>query len=103
MRNLKARINVLAMMNMVKELTQEAVLEAVDIERNLVLFNDEVNTFDWVIQSLVEVCGHDTVQADQCAHIVHYKGKCAVYSGSWDELKPMCTSLLDRGLTAEIN
>lgn len=88
---------------MAQELTQAATLEAVDVERELVLWNDDVNTFDWVIKSLVDVCGHDPVQADQCAHIVHFKGKCAVASGAYNELRPMCYALLDRGLTAEIS
>lgn len=70
--------------------------------KKLVLFNDDVNTFDFVIEALVEVCGHELLQAEQCTVIVHYKGKCAVKNGTWEELEPMCTALLDRGLTAEI-
>ncbi|MFM9004683.1 MAG: ATP-dependent Clp protease adaptor ClpS [Flavobacteriales bacterium] len=70
--------------------------------KKLVLFNDEVNTFDFVIEALVEVCGHELLQAEQCTVIVHYKGKCAVKNGTWEELEPMCTALLERGLTAEI-
>ena len=70
--------------------------------KKLVLFNDDVNTFDFVIEALVEVCGHELLQAEQCTVIVHYKGKCAVKNGTWEELAPMCTALLDRGLTAEI-
>ncbi|NNE56269.1 MAG: ATP-dependent Clp protease adaptor ClpS, partial [Flavobacteriales bacterium] len=68
----------------------------------LILFNDEVNTFDFVINSLVNVCGHDSMQAEQCTLIVHYKGKCDVKRGEFDDLEPMCTALQDRGLTAEI-
>ncbi|MGC6533215.1 MAG: ATP-dependent Clp protease adaptor ClpS [Flavobacteriales bacterium] len=70
--------------------------------RKIVLFNDEVNTFDWVIDSLVKVCRHEPVQAEQCTLIVHFKGKCDVKEGDWETLEPMCTALLDRGLTAEI-
>jgi ATP-dependent Clp protease adaptor protein ClpS len=70
--------------------------------KKLVLFNDDVNTFDFVIEALVEVCGHEALQAEQCAVIVHYKGKCVVKNGTWEELEPMCTALLERGLTAEI-
>ncbi|MFM7234116.1 MAG: ATP-dependent Clp protease adaptor ClpS, partial [Flavobacteriales bacterium] len=70
--------------------------------KKLVLFNDEVNTFDFVIEALVEVCEHELLQAEQCTVIVHYKGKCAVKNGTWEELEPMCTALLERGLTAEI-
>jgi ATP-dependent Clp protease adaptor protein ClpS len=50
----------------------------------------------------MEVCGHELLQAEQCTLLVHYKGKCAVKNGTWEELEPMCTALLDRGLTAEI-
>lgn len=70
--------------------------------RKIVLFNDEVNTFDWVIDSLVKVCRHEPIQAEQCTLIVHFKGKCDVKEGDWETLEPMCTALLDRGLTAEI-
>lgn len=70
--------------------------------RKIILFNDDVHTFDFVIEALMEVCGHEMIQAEQCTVIVHYKGKCAVKNGSWEELEPMCTALLERGLTAEI-
>jgi ATP-dependent Clp protease adaptor protein ClpS len=70
--------------------------------RRLVLFNDDVNTFDHVIESLIDVCGHEPVQAEQCTVLVHYHGKCAVKEGEFDKLEPMCTALLDRGLSAEI-
>lgn len=69
----------------------------------IVLFNDDVNTFDWVITSLVEVCDHTLEQAEQCSVLVHYKGKCSVKSGEYDQLKSQCTELLNRGLSAEIN
>lgn len=78
------------------------VLTEEDEEKNLILFNDEVNTFDFVIESLIAVCGHEPTQAEQCTIIVHFKGKCAVKNGSFEKLEPMCTALLDRGLTAEI-
>lgn len=70
--------------------------------KEIVLFNDEVNTFDWVITSLIEVCEHSPEQAEQCSIIVHYRGKCEVKTGSYEELKPKCSALLDRGLSAEI-
>jgi len=72
-------------------------------ERELVVFNDEVNTFDFVIDSLIKVCKHERVQAEQCAHIIHFKGKYGVKHGDWPVLEPMCTALLDRGITAEIH
>jgi len=69
---------------------------------NIVLYNDDVNTFDWVIDSLIELCKHSSEQAEQCALLVHFKGKCQVKSGSFNELKPICEALLDRGLSAKL-
>ncbi len=68
----------------------------------IVLYNDDVNTFDWVIESLIEVCEHTPEQAEQCSIIVHYKGKCGVKTGTYKDLEPRCTNLLERGLSAEI-
>ena len=68
----------------------------------LVLFNDDFNTFGFVIDTLVEVCEHDSLQAEQCAFIVHYKGKCGVRSASYTELKPLYREMLNRSLTVEI-
>jgi len=86
--------------------TEEALLDEVLYEsgpvREIILHNDDVNTFDHVIGSLVEICGHDPIQAEQCAWIVHYKGKCSVKRGTFDNLEPRCTALLDRGLSAAI-
>lgn len=88
--------------------TKEKVLEEVKIEELLsnenviVLFNDDVNTFDHVIDTLVAVCKHEPLQAEQCAMLVHYKGKCDVKTGALKELVPMCSALLDAGLSAEI-
>jgi len=69
---------------------------------SLVVWNDEVNTFEWVIETLVEVCGHSYEQAEQCSYIIHYQGKYAVKNGSFDELKPMCEAITDRGIGATI-
>ena len=71
--------------------------------RDLVLFNDDVNTFEHVIESLVEICNHDLLQAEQCTYIVHYNGKCVVKSDTYLKLKPMKEGLCDRGLSAVIN
>ena len=71
-------------------------------ENEIILFNDDVNTFDHVIETLMRVCDHTLEQAKQCSIIVHYKGKCCVKSGSYSELKPRCTKLLEAGLSAEI-
>lgn len=80
----------------------EVVEKQVD-ERNLVVFNDDFNTFDHVIESLIKVCKHDLIQAEQCTTLIHYKGKCEVKRGDYETLEPMCTALLDRGITAEIH
>ncbi len=81
---------------------QSSVLEAVDINNEIILYNDDVNTFDHVIDTLIKVCKHTSEQAEQCAILVHYKGKCTVKTGSFEELKPQCTQLLEAGLSAEI-
>ncbi len=78
------------------------VLEVVDKEKELILHNDDVNTFEFVIETLVELCNHSPVQAEQCTFLVHYTGKCSVKNGSFDKLEPICTAMLDRGLSAEI-
>ena len=68
----------------------------------IVLFNDDYNSFDWVIKSLVEVCDHEHAQAEQCAWIVHYNGKYTIKSGPKEDMINRCIALLDRGLTAEV-
>ena len=79
----------------------DALLQEV-AEKQIVLYNDDYNTFDHVIDCLVAYCEHDGIQAEQCAMIVHYKGKCTVKSGSKEELSPICEALGEQGLTAEI-
>ena len=76
--------------------------EEVVTQNEIVLYNDDVNTFDHVIETLIYACDHTAEQAEQCSLIVHYKGKCSVKTGSFDDLKPRCTLLLDAGLSAEI-
>ena len=68
----------------------------------IVLFNDDVNTFDHVIETLVDVCNHTFEQAEQCSILVHYKGQCTVKTGAYDDLEPRCSKLLQAGLSAEI-
>ena len=86
-----------------EEVTVDPVLETVETAGfNLVLYNDEHNTFDHVIEMLISVCSHDPTQAEQCALLVHFKGRCTVMSGTYDELEPKCTMLLNADLTAEI-
>lgn len=69
---------------------------------HLIVWNDDVNTFEWVIETLVEVCGHSYEQAEQCAYIIHFRGKYAVKEGSYDDLKPMCDAITDRGIGATV-
>ena len=78
--------------------------DVLDVElHNLIVWNDDVNTFDWVIESLVAVCEHEPTQAEQCALIIHHKGKCGVKKGSFDELRPRAEALIDRGIQATID
>ncbi len=70
--------------------------------KNLILYNDDVNTFDFVIESLIKVCNHDLLQAEQCTFLVHYAGKCSVKTAPYKKLKPLCEALLERGLSAQI-
>jgi len=78
-------------------------LKEVRVEsKQLIVYNDDFNTFDFVIDSLIKVCKHEKIQAEQCTFIIHYKGKCIVKKGPYRELEPLCTALLERGLTAEI-
>lgn len=87
-----------------REKTSEELLveEQVITQNEIVLYNDEVNTFDHVINALINVCEHTSEQAEQCSLIVHYKGKCTVKTGLYDDLKPRCSMLLEAGLSAEI-
>ncbi|WP_348709738.1 ATP-dependent Clp protease adaptor ClpS [Tenacibaculum sp. 190524A05c] len=88
--------------------TIEKIQEELDVlvqetrEHEIILYNDDVNTFDFVIDSLINVCDHTVEQAEQCTILVHYKGKCAVKTGEYKELEPRCTKLLELGLSAEI-
>lgn len=92
-------------MKATKEKYEEELLvcEKEDKENQIVLFNDDVNTFDHVIETLIYTCEHTPTQAEQCALIVHYKGKCTVKSGSYDDLEPRCSKMLEAGLSAEIH
>lgn len=85
-----------------KEQSEVEILVALENQYELVLFNDDVNTFDFVIDSLISVCEHTDEQAHQCTLIVHYKGKCIVKTGELSDLKPRCSKLLELGLSAEI-
>ena len=89
---------------MMQEEVQVEVLEEVKTTdlNDLVVFNDDVNTFDHVIKTLIRVCKHTKEQAEQCAMIIHYKGKCAVKTGSFKELKPMKEAICEEGIDARI-
>ena len=79
----------------------DALLDDVAIGKwSIVLYNDEINTFDWVISCLIKYCEHDKIQAEQCAWFVHTKGKYAVKTGSKGNLKPICQTLCEKGLSA---
>lgn len=84
----------------VEVLEEEAVDE--QEEWSLVVFNDDVNTFEHVIQTLIDVCGHTPEQAEQCTWIIHFKGKCKVKNGSFDELASMRNAICNRGISAEV-
>jgi ATP-dependent Clp protease adaptor protein ClpS len=77
--------------------------ESIQDLKELILYNDDVNTFDFVIECLIDLCGHDPIQAEQCTLIVHYKGKCAVKSGSFSALKPVHDEMANRQLSVVID
>ncbi|WP_338764849.1 ATP-dependent Clp protease adaptor ClpS [Bernardetia sp. ABR2-2B] len=87
--------------------TETEVLEEVETKEEeghrLIVFNDEVNTFDHVIDTLINVCEHSEAQAEQCTLIIHFKGKCSVKEGSWNDLVPMRNAICDRGISAEVD
>ncbi|MCX6180928.1 MAG: ATP-dependent Clp protease adaptor ClpS [Bacteroidetes bacterium] len=85
-----------------KEQYDVDVLEEEGYLSDLIVYNDDVNTFDHVIKCLIDICGHDAVQAEQCSIIIHYKGKCGVKRGEYEELRVMCEGLVDKGLSATI-
>lgn len=85
-----------------EELEDLDVLVDEDSGVQIILYNDDVNTFDHVIHCLIKYCKHSPEQAEQCSMIVHYKGKCTVKHGSYTDLKPICQSLCDKGLSAVI-
>lgn len=78
------------------------LLTSVEETCNLIVWNDEVNTFEWVIETLIEVCGHSFEQAEQCSLFIHFNGKYAVKKGSYDDLKPQCDAITERGINATI-
>lgn len=90
-------------MSVKEEVLEEVLTETTAKKQSeIVVFNDEVNTFDYVIDMLIKTCEHDLIQAEQCTMLIHYKGKCAVKTGDLDDLKPRCSKLLEAGISAEI-
>ncbi|MCX6316857.1 MAG: ATP-dependent Clp protease adaptor ClpS [Bacteroidetes bacterium] len=95
-------------MNALKDYTQTDTHEETDVLTltedpcHLLVWNDDVNTFEWVIETLMEVCGHSHEQAEQCAYIIHFHGKYAVKNGIYDDLKPLCDAITERGINATI-
>ncbi len=83
-------------------LEQKKTVTKKNRDHEIVLFNDDYNTFDHVIETLIYACEHTPEQAEQCSLLVHYKGKCTVKTGPYNDLKPRCSKLLEAGLNAEI-
>ncbi|MBI2723031.1 MAG: ATP-dependent Clp protease adaptor ClpS [Bacteroidetes bacterium] len=87
------------------DLLEQEIIEVIlkeEATKALILYDDDFNTFEHVIDSLIKVCDHHPEQAEQCTYLVHHKGKCVVKNGTFKKLKPLCESLLERGLTAKI-
>lgn len=90
-------------MSTLEQIKEKIWEEEVTTKNNeIIVYNDDVNTFDHVIETLVRVCGHTPIQAEQCSLIVHFNGKCTVKTGEYEKLKVQCTGLLEAGLSAEI-
>jgi ATP-dependent Clp protease adaptor protein ClpS len=93
----------MSLANPYTQLSEEMdTLTATETGYQLVVWNDEVNTFEWVIKTLIDVCGHTEDQAEQCSLLIHFKGKYAVKEGGYDMLKPMREAITDRGISATI-
>ena len=91
------------LMSTKEQISEELLIEEETVRQNeIVVFNDDVNTVDHVIETLISVCDHTPEQAEQCSLIVHYKGKCTVKTGEYKDLEPRCSGLLSAGLSAEI-
>lgn len=88
--------------NTEEDIRAEIISTTNDI-KDLILFNDDIHTFDFVIKALMHICNHSSEQAEQSAYIIHNNGKCTVKHGEVSKIKPMCQALIDRGLSAEVN
>jgi len=90
-------------MTIIKPINQKTIKSETIKENQIILYNDDVNTFDHVIEMLVKYCKHNVVQAEQCAYLVHYKGRCIVKNGKYNLLAPISSALAENGLTVELN
>ncbi len=91
------------MWNYDEEVLVQDEVEVIAIEESkLIVYNDDVNTFDHVTETLIEICEHTPEQAEQCTLIIHYKGKCTVKMGEFDELVGMRNAICNRGISAEV-
>ncbi|MGB1248301.1 MAG: ATP-dependent Clp protease adaptor ClpS [Chitinophagales bacterium] len=88
--------------NQYQEETDVLVAEKTSEGYNLIVHNDEVNTFDWVIKALVEICEHSSIQAEQCSLFIHFQGKYAVKEGELSKLRPLRDAIVERGINATI-
>ena len=78
------------------------LISELSLENSLIVWNDDFNTFDWVIESLIKVCKHTTIQAQQCTFLIHFTGKAVVKNGNLEMLEIMRLQLIERNLTATI-
>lgn len=86
-----------------EKIQEEVLTETLEKKENeIVVYNDDVNTFDHVIETLMQTCDHDELQAEQCTLLIHYTGKCGVKTGDYEDLEPRCSLILEAGLSAEI-
>lgn len=81
----------------------EAIEDDTGEQHFLILYNDDVHSFDFVIEALIDICKMEVVQAEQCTYLVHYKGKCDIKKGSFNKLKPYKEGLIEKGLNATID
>lgn len=88
---------------MITEVEEDVLVQELLVDqKDLIIYNDDFNSFEHVIDSLIKVCEHNPIQAEQCTWIIHHNGKCQVKRGEYERLEPMCTALLDRGISASI-
>lgn len=97
-------VNQMKMSTEIEIVEKEQIDESINAEdvRDLMVYNDDFNTFDHVIDTLIKVCKHDVHQAEQCTYLIHYKGKCSVKKGGYEELKPMRESISSAGIKVAI-